>query len=302
MMWINRWTRRSHCSLVLAVLTLGGCSGGGPVKLAPAPPTSAASAEAPAAKPTETLEATDPELVQALAAAKQSRTCESLVAVADRYYQRRVLDLAAAYYGEAVVLPAGCATAHAGLARAWRDSGYGGRALASSHRAVHADRTSPVAWNTLGTVLQDLGQYSEARAAYERAAALDPAAAYPRSNLCYLAFLEGDIARAESLCLAGVAADADYAPAKNNLALLYAAVGDTAKAFETFRAAVGAAAAHYNLGLVWLARRDYKAALEAFEAAYREDPTFDAAHARARDVRRLLKLEKTNGEPRRSDR
>ena len=293
---------RAHVFLLFGLVLMSGCASRGPV-----PPAATARPEqsdrkpdeTAAAKPPETLETSDAVLAMALQAATRSRSCETRVAVGDRYYELRVLDRAGSYYGAAVEAGSGCAAGHDGLARVWRDSGYLERALASAHRSTHADGTSAGAWNTLGTILQELGQLREARTAYERAARVDPTAAYAFSNLCYLAFLEADVPRGESACLKAIEADDDYVPARNNLGLLYAASGDTTRALAVFREAAGSPAAHYNLGLVWLARRDYASALKAFEAAYAEDPSFDAAHARARDVRRLLNSEKLNDDDRR---
>ena len=129
----------------------------------------------------------------------------------------------------------------------------------------------------------------EAAAAYRRVVQLDGSAAYGHSNLCYLAMQTGDIDSAADACLAALAVDSTFVPALNNLALLRAASGKPAEAFELFESAGGRAAAHYNIGMVRLAQGEFSAALTAFEAAYHEDPALDAAHAKARLVRRVLK-------------
>ena len=241
-------------------------------------------AEAP-----RTIENDDARLKDALASLRESRTCSTLTQVGTRYFELEVLDVATAYIGDAVKLDAKCAVAHDALAKVWRGQGLHSQALGSAHRAVYFSPTSAAFWNTYGTIMQEVGRMEEAAAAYRRVTELDATAAYAHSNLCYLGMLSGDTDRAASACLAALAIDPNFVPALNNLALLRAASGEAANAFELFASAGGKAAAHYNMGMVRLSQRDFPAALSAFEAAYREDAAFDAAHEKARLVRRILK-------------
>lgn len=252
------------------------------------PPTAAprAAAAAPAAASLETL---DPALASAILRLRAARSSENLATVADRYYQLGIRDKAMDYYTESLQRDPACARSLDGAARVWRDWGQLDRALGSAHRASYFAPRSAGVWNTLGTVLQALGHDALAADAYGKAISLDGGAAYARSNLCYLAFAGGDIDRAIAECTAALQVDGQFRPALNNLALAYAAAGDTQRASETFAAATGEAAGHYNTGLVLLAQREYPAAVVAFEAAYRLEPSFDAAHARARDARRLAR-------------
>jgi Tfp pilus assembly protein PilF len=160
-------------------------------------------------------------------------------------------------------------------------------ALGSAYRATYFAPRSAAAWNTLGTILQSIGHDDSAEAAYRRAVALDSSAVYARNNLCYLAFLHGDGPQALAECSAALTSDPRFVPARNNLALTYAATGNEDRAQDEFSAAGGEAAGHFNAGIVLLAERRYSAAILAFEAAYHLDPGFDEAHARARDARRL---------------
>ena len=50
--------------------------------------------------------------------------------------------------------------------------------MGDAHRAVYYAPQSAAAHNTLGTIMQALGQDEAARSAYELASALDPKAAY----------------------------------------------------------------------------------------------------------------------------
>ncbi len=206
-----------------------------------------------------------------------------------RDFELDVSDVATAYLTEAVKLDAKCAVAHDALAKVWRGQGSHGQALGSAHRAIYFSPTSSAFWNTYGTILQEVGRLEEAAGAYRRVTELDPLAVYAHSNLCYLGMLSGSTDAAASACLAALAIDATFVPALNNLALLRAAAGESSNAFDLFASAGGKAVAHYNIGMVRLSQRDFPAALSAFEAAYHENAAFDAAHEKARLVRRILK-------------
>jgi tetratricopeptide (TPR) repeat protein len=80
----------------------------------------------------------------------------------------------------------------------------------------------------------------------------------------------------------------DLEPARNNLALAYEAAGDLPSAFATLAASAVAARAAYNKGLVHLARREYREALQSFDIARAERPRFREAEAIARQVRAHL--------------
>jgi tetratricopeptide (TPR) repeat protein len=203
------------------------------------------------------------------------------------------------YYTASLVIDPRYAPALDRSARMWRDWGQFGPALADATRATYFAPRSPEAWNTLGTVLQVLGHTESAAAAYSRSVTLDSSAAYARSNLCYLSFMQGHAVEAWEACAAAVDADGQFVPARNNLALIQAAKGDTAGAFEAFRTTGGEAVAHYNIGIVLLAERRYEEAVRAFEAAYRLVPSFDRAHARARYARREALAAKENSHGRR---
>jgi tetratricopeptide (TPR) repeat protein len=256
----------------------------------------------PAARPaSRTIELDDPALREVLDAARTAPGCQTYADVANRYAELNLRDQAARFFTDGLALDPRCSTAHDGLAKLWRDTGAMGLALASAHRATYFEPRSAAYWNTYGTILQALGQVSDAEAAYRRVLSLDGSAAYAHSNLCYLATLAGDADRATAACKAALAVDPGYVPALNNLGLLHAASGDASGAFALFSSARGPAAAHYNMGVVNLSRRDYAAAIKAFESAYREDPSFDDAHEWARRARRLLQQqsEKTRGDDRR---
>ena len=231
------------------------------------------------------MESQDPALAAALFRITQARTPERLVAVGDRYYDLGIRDRAMEFYAETLRRDRQFVAALDGAARTLRDWGQLSEALGNAHRATYFAPGSPQAWNTLGTVLQALDRHEAAAQAYRRAIAADGTAVYARSNLCYLALIEGDMETALDQCRAALILDKGFAPARNNLGLLFAAAGDGTRASEMFTVAAGEAAGHYNTGLVLLAQREYAAAVRAFEAAYRIDPELAPAHRFARLAR-----------------
>ncbi len=179
------------------------------------------------------------------------------------------------------------AAAFDGLARTWRDWGLPRLGLSHAYMAVHLAPQWPAAQNTLGTMLFVLGNGTEARRRFERAVALDPAAAYAVNNLCYLSFTEGDEAGAVAECSDALARDPKLTAARNNLALVHAAAGRIELSEREFLAAGNRGIGFYNLGIVHMARREYPKALVAFETALRERPSLWEAEARAREARTL---------------
>jgi Flp pilus assembly protein TadD len=143
---------------------------------------------------------------------------------------------------------------------------------------------SPVAANTLGTLLQATGDLRLAREWYQRAVNLDPTAAYAINNVCYDLILmqEPD---AVTTCERAVRAAPKASAPRNNLALAYAAAGRMDKAVEQFREAGDPSTARYNIGILLMAKRDYRAAAREFGAALQMNPEFTLAATRARQAR-----------------
>ncbi len=232
-----------------------------------------------------TLESRDPVLAEALAALRAAPTAERYVQVGRLYGGRGLLDQAYDHYTRALRLDSHQADAYEGLARVWRDWKLPHLGLGDAYRAVYFKPQSAAAENTLGTILQALGRNREARGAYRLASVLDPDAGYPLSNLCYLSFLEGNAAQSIDECRAAIRRDPSLGAAHNNLALTYAAIGRLDLADREFAAAGSPAAVAYNMGVVYLARKQFAEAAGQFERAEAgHSGAYDAA-ARARQAR-----------------
>ena len=246
-----------------------------------------------------TLEGQDPDLKSALLELRLHPGAAQHLRVAERYRRLKILDVAHDHFERARQLDPTSAEAYEGLARIWRDWGFPNLGLGDASRAVYYAPLSATAQNTLGTVLTAMGRGAEARRAYERALALDPRAAYILNNLCYLSFLEGEIATAVTECQAALEVDPGLAPARNNLALAYAADKRDDLSDREFLAASNAAAGWYNIGIVDLAEKRFARASSAFAVAQQQRPSWAAAGERARKARILaLKAGGTSQQPR----
>lgn len=303
--------RARHTSVVLAVTLLAGCAARGPRAAKPqSPGVSAADAAAAGgslseymekirhlsvnARPltekdaAETLEARDPALAADLLRLQAAPTAEQHRAIADRYRELGVLDAAYRHYNTALALNPRDAEAYEGLARVWRDWGLPQLAVGDAHRATFYAPQSASARNTYGTIMQALGRYADARAAYELASTLEPEAAYAASNLCYLAFVNGRFDDAVGQCTKALRLDPSLTAARNNLALTFAATGRMDIARSQFLEAGDTASGFYNTGIAYLASGDERAALAAFDAASRARPTFNISRERAAQIRARL--------------
>jgi serine/threonine-protein kinase len=243
----------------------------------------------PASNSLPTLEGQDRKLAAALLLAAAAPTAESLRNVGDEYRRVGVLDMAFRYYNRALRADTTDAAAYDGLARIWRDWGLPGLGLGDASRAVYYASSSGVSYNTLGTVMQALGNRRGARAAYEQAHRSDPHASYALTNLCYLSLLEANSDAALGECRRALELDPGSKPAHNNLALIYASQGrlDLARS-ELFHGS-DEASSQFNMVVIYMAASDYVRAATAFQTALVARPSFSAAALRARQARALAR-------------
>jgi tetratricopeptide (TPR) repeat protein len=284
--------------VLLAAICIAACGTGRRPTPAHAPSSGPVNASATGSGLVVAVESHDPQLSNALGWLLVDRSAARLVAVGNRYYQLRIRDKAMDYYSEAITLGDTHAGALDGRARILRDWGFLDEALEDVLRAVGGSPDSAAAVNTFGTILQTLGRHDEAAVVYARAADLDRAAPYAMTNLCYLSFLAGRLDDAARDCSHALTRSNGFAPARNNLALTYAAAGqaDTARAF--FLDSTDDAAGHYNLGIVLLAQKRYAEAAAHFHSATRKNPSFAAAHRRARQAERAAAIERNSSHAR----
>jgi tetratricopeptide (TPR) repeat protein len=294
-------------TMALAVASLSGCAarqraqwldGTAPVTDAGVRRATIAPRIVTARTDAKALEQSDGELAAALRRleAQPSSRCHQTVAAA--YARLGVADAAIDHFDRALRLDRGDSVSYEGRARVWRDLGMVTLALGDAHRAVYYAPRSGPARNTLGTVFQLMGRVADARRAYEKALAFDPAAAYALSNLCYITFVDGDALRAEGLCRRALAVQADLVEARRNLAIVVArdaAVDDIRAVLEP---GAGGADVEYSLGIALFANRRFAESADAFERAATIDPSMRHARDTARHVRTMAVGTPNPGDPR----
>jgi tetratricopeptide (TPR) repeat protein len=227
-----------------------------------------------------TIESTNPELSRALVLLAMHESAENHRLAAAAYRHAGVSDFAFRHYQRAVALEPCDAVSYDGMARVWRDWGMPELALSDVHRALYCNQKSAEIYNTLGTILQALGQGAGAHHAYESAVTLDPNAAFALNNLCYLEMSAGDVGRATAFCERALAAAPDLAAARNNLALIRARDGDLAGAEAGLRAGTVTGTALYNVGVMRLSEGRYAEAAQIFDRASAVDPRLTIARRR----------------------
>lgn len=237
----------------------------GPVPRVPAPARSGSA---------QTLEATRPTLGDIARRQATSPTAENERRLGDEYVNHGILDAAYDHFKAALRLDAHDAHSEEGIARIWRDWGFPHLGLSSAYRAVYWAPDSASAQNTLGTLLLKVGSVDAARDRFHQARQLDPAAAYPLNNLCYLLLANGRAVEAVDLCRAAVASDSQSEQVRNNLALALARTGDFEGAADTFESGPRTAAGSYNQGVFLLAAQQPDRARAALARSRTADPHF----------------------------
>lgn len=233
------------------------------------------------------IESTDDRLKAALAALKSDPSAVNYITAGSEYHRLGVYDKAETNFQHALQMDSKSWPAADGIARVWRDWGFPQWGLPYAYRAVSGAPRSAVTQNTLGTLLFALGEPEAARTRFQNAVTLDPKAAYAQNNLCYVAFMLGEGEPAIGHCAKALAMEPSLATAHNNLALVYAAQGRDDMAKQEFARANATAAAAYNMGMVHMARREYRDAVSPFESACHAEPAVSGACAWALEARRL---------------
>jgi Tfp pilus assembly protein PilF len=234
-----------------------------------------------------TIEAQDPDLTEARLILAVMPSAENHRRVAAGYLRLGVLDAAYDHFRAALLLEPTDAISFDGLARVWRDWGLPNLGLGDAHRAIYYAPSSPTVYNTLGTLLQQLGQPAAAQSAFEAALRRDPEAPFALNNLCYARLMQGHSAQAVDACRHALRVQPELAAARNNLGLALWAEGDRTAAVEAFDAAGSPGAARFNTGLALLAGRDFAPAAQAFDDATALSPVLTRARPRALQARTL---------------
>ena len=241
-----------------------------------------------------TVEVTDKALAAALASLRKADTAENRLRVAAEYRRLRILDKAYDLVTGVLKVDHRSAEAFEQRAQIWREWGFAPLGLTDAYRAVFIAPRSASARNTLGTLLQSLGNMESARRAYEDASKLDPKASYAWTNMCYLSLLTGKPDRALTECHVALRLGPADPAIRNNIALSYAAAGRPQEARAELLTNGSPADAAYNIGMLYLALGRYQLAEESFRAATDIRPNFAAAQTRRRQAAALSTAATTN--------
>jgi tetratricopeptide (TPR) repeat protein len=234
------------------------------VRSASAPPP-------PKRPPVQTIEQLDPRLATALTALQVARSPANYRDVAAQYARLHIIDAADKYLTAAIEIDRDDPASYDARARLYRDAGFPGMGLGDAYRAWHLSSTAGTA-TTMGTLFEGMRQLTHAREWYRKALTLSPDAWYALNNICHLDTVEARRTAVTS-CTRALAAAPGSAVAQNNLALAFAVAGDLDQAREHFAAAGGDTAAAYNMGIIFMAKRQYEDAATEFRAAWQASPS-----------------------------
>ena len=241
-----------------------------------------------------TLESQNQELAAALMRVALLPSAESHRLAAAAYLEAGVADYAFRHYQRALKSAPCDSASFEGLARIWRNWGRPDLGLGDAHRAIFCRPQSASAYNTLGTLLEALGQRKEARTALEFALRLDPKAAFAHNNLCFIAIRDGEGAEAQPACERALELDPAMVTARTNLALALAMQGEVQRAEAVLLETSDRGRAQFNVGMLRMSVGDYAAAAQAFDVAAVAGPSSGEAWRRAKQARQLAQAQKRN--------
>jgi superkiller protein 3 len=129
--------------------------------------------------------------------------------------------------------------------------------------------------------VMDRGEYENARRLLELLLAEYPEHPHVLNALAETFRREGDYKKAEDCYFRAIAAAPDYVYAYNNLSLMYSSMCELEKAAEYARLSIQIMNASpipwHTLGIYYLAREQFRVALDYFLAAYSYDPEYTKA-------------------------
>ncbi len=161
-------------------------------------------------------------------------------------------------------------------------SGEAVRARAAFERALALQPDLAEANNDLGALLARSGNLDEAIGRFRAALASTPEYPDALNNLGYALLLTGHDAEARALYEQALALQPDFPEALNNLGLLYGRAGDMDRAERYFRDALGRrpdyGEAVNNLALVFVARRQPDTAVTLLQGVLTRTPEYEAAY------------------------
>jgi tetratricopeptide (TPR) repeat protein len=143
---------------------------------------------------------------------------------------------------------------------------------------VTAEPDAAYAYNEIGTVYDNLGQYDDAQKALEKAMSLAPNWSYPYNNLAIIFHNMKQYDKSKEYYRIAMEKDATLVNPYYNLGILYSDLGDTLTAINYYRQAISVdsayKSAYINLGHIYLSQKNYKEAEKVYlKCAYSSSAT-----------------------------
>ena len=227
---------------------------------------------------TEVLEEKNSEVALLLMKIKDDRgKAENHFALALIYHRYRIFDKAYAEYQRAILLDPNNPSYFESMGRLWRDWGAPRFGINDLQKALQLRADSLEAWNSLGTIYDELGDFSQAQQCYLKAMELNPSQGFIHNNLCFSYLLVGESAKAIFHGEKAIELDPGLRIAHNNLGLAYGMANNFDRAIQEFRLASDEAGAHNNLGMVFLKKNRNSEAMEQFRLAAKLRPFYKVA-------------------------
>lgn len=154
------------------------------------------------------------------------------------------------------------------------------RAVEQYRLAVALNPNAVEALNRLGIVLDRLGRFKQADAAFNRAIKAAPKDAYIYNNLAFSYIMQLRYAEAEETLRQALSLQPDFPRARINLAMCLAQQERFDEALAQFHTVLSAEDAYYNMGLMYQSKRKPVEAARSFQAALELNPRMVAARKR----------------------
>jgi tetratricopeptide (TPR) repeat protein len=197
--------------------------------------------------------------------------------LASVYHRLRIFDRAYLEYEKAIEAAAENPTYYEGVGRLWRDWGTPESGISYLQKALELRPSYPEAWNTLGTIYDEIRDFSQAQHCYLKALALNSELDFVHSNLCFSYLQTGEIQEAVYQGERAIQLNPNLTQARNNLGVAYGMADDFVGAIEQFKLTGDEAEAHNNLGVLLLKKQRNIEAMEEFKLAVRLKPFYRVA-------------------------
>jgi tetratricopeptide (TPR) repeat protein len=204
------------------------------------------------------------------------------------YHRLRVFDKALSEYEKAIQSYPENPAFYEGVGRLWRDWDTPASGIGHLQKALELRPSFAEAWNTLGTIYDQLRNFSEAQSCYLKALALDSHLDFVHSNLCFSYLQTGEVKAAVYHGERAIQLNPSLIQARNNLGIAYGMGDDFARAIEQFKQIGDEAEAHNKLGVLLLKKERNIAAMEEFKLAVKLKPFYKVAAQNYNTARSLI--------------